>query len=375
MVTRKTHPLLNILNSSLIDLPTPTNISYFWNLGSLLGFCLFIQIITGFFLALHFTGDINISFSRVSHISRDVNNGWLIRSVHANGASLFFFLIYIHIRRGLFYSSFRFIPTWSSGIIILLTLIGTAFLGYVLPWGQISFWGATVITNLLRAIPYIGRTLTLWIWGGFSIDNSTLTRFFALHFILPFIILILVIIHILILHETGRKNPLGTPINIDKIPFHPFFSWKDIFGICFLLIFFILIILIFPYKLSDPENFIQANPLVTPPHIQPEWYFLFAYAILRSIPNKLGGVIALFLSIIILASFRFSIKNKFSPLYLYPLNKTIFFTFCNIFLLLTFLGACPVEDPFVTLRQILTFFYFTYFFLMPLFSYKIWLFN
>jgi len=370
MITRKTHPIISLLNNSLIDLPTPSNISYLWNFGSLLGACLGIQIISGLFLAIHFTGDISIAFDRVSHISRDVNNGWLIRSIHANGARLFFFLVYIHIGRGIYYSSYHLIFTWASGIIIILVLIGTAFLGYVLPWGQISFWGATVITNLLSAIPYIGNSLTYWIWGGFSVDNATLTRFFSLHFILPFILATLIIAHIVFLHETGSNNPLGSPLNLDKIPFHPYFSWKDIFGLLIVLTLFSTIVLIFPYKLSDPENFIPANPLVTPPHIQPEWYFLFAYAILRSIPNKLGGVIALFLSIVILISLPFSIKNLFNPTFIYPLIKLNFWIFINTFLILTHLGACPVEDPYVFIRQILTIFYFSYFITTPLITFK-----
>uniref|UniRef100_UPI0030E2A1BB cytochrome b n=1 Tax=Poecilochirus davydovae TaxID=3128885 RepID=UPI0030E2A1BB len=370
MLLRKTHPLISLMNSSLIDLPTPSNISYLWNFGSLLGMCLGIQIISGFFLAMHFTGDVSIAFNSVSHISRDVNNGWLVRSIHANGASLFFFLVYIHIGRGMYYSSFHLNFTWMSGILIVLVLMGTAFLGYVLPWGQMSFWGATVITNLLSAIPYIGSTLTFWIWGGFSVDNATLTRFFSLHFILPFILAVLILTHIVFLHETGSNNPLGTPMNLDKIPFHPYFSWKDIFGALMVMIVFSTIVLIFPYSLSDPENFIPANPLVTPPHIQPEWYFLFAYAILRSIPNKLGGVIALFLSIVILISLPLTMKNMFNPTYMYPVNKILFWLFINTFLLLTHLGACPVEEPYVLISQILTVSYFSYFLFTPLISYK-----
>jgi len=368
MLIRKTHPIIRILNSSLIDLPSPSNISYLWNFGRLLAACLGIQIISGLFLAIHFIGNTEIAFSSVSHICRDVNNGWIIRSIHANGARLFFFLVYIHIGRGIYYSSFHFLFTWSRGIVIVLLLMGTAFLGYVLPWGQISFWGATVITNLLSAIPYIGRSITIWLWGGFSVDNATLTRFFTLHFILPFILAVFVIIHIVFLHETGSLNPLGIPISIDKIPFHPYFRWKDIFGLLIVILIFSTISLIYTYNLSDPENFIPANPLVTPPHIQPEWYFLFAYAILRSIPNKLGGVIALFISIIILIRLPFSIKNKFNPTHLYPINKFLFWNFINRFLILTYLGACPVENPYIFIRQIFTVLYFSYFFTTPAIS-------
>jgi len=370
MLLRKTHPLINIINAALVDLPRPSNISYLWNLGRLLGACLIIQIITGLFLSIHFTGDISIAFSSVSHITRDVNSGWIIRSIHSNGARLFFFLIYIHVGRGLYYSSFHFHFTWFRGILILLVLIGTAFLGYVLPWGQMSFWGATVITNLLSAIPYLGNILTLWIWGGFSVDRATLTRFFALHFLLPFVLAVLVVIHIVFLHETGSSNPIGTPLNLDKIPFHPYYRWKDIFGLLLVIIIFSYTVLMTPYMLSDPENFLPANPIVTPPHIQPEWYFLFAYAILRSIPNKLGGVLALFLSIVIPIFLSFSIKSKFNQTSIYPVNKILYWIFINRFLLLTYLGACPVEDPYVFIRQLLTIIYFSFYILLPALSNK-----
>jgi len=373
MLLRKIHPVIRVLNSTLIDLPRPSNISYLWNLGRLLGACLGIQIITGLFLAIHFGGDVSIAFYTVSHISRDVNSGWLIRSIHANGASLFFAVLYIHVGRGLYYSSFHFKFTWIRGIIIILILIGTAFLGYVLPWGQISFWGATVITNLLSAIPYVGNILTQWVWGGFRVDNATLSRFFALHFVLPFVLIFIVVIHIVLLHETGSSNPMGTSLNIDKIPFHPYFRWKDIFGVCAVIRVISSVILLTPYMLSDPENFIPANPIITPPHIQPEWYFLFAYAILRSIPNKLGGVIALFLSIVILITLPATINNKFNPSYIYPLNKLLFWFFIRSFFILTYLGACPVEAPYVVIRQIYATYYFAWFVFYPLASNKSWL--
>lgn len=368
MIFRKSNTLIKIINNTLIDLPTPSNINYLWNFGSLLGICLIIQILSGFFLSIHYTCDHLISFSSISHIIRDVNYGWLFRNSHANGASFFFILIYIHIRRGLYFSSFYFIKTWFSGILILLLLIRTAFLGYILPWGQISFWGATVITNLLRAFPLLGNLLTSWIWGGFSINNATLTRFYSIHFLLPFILLVFVIIHIFFLHETGSNNPLGISKNIDKIPFYPFFFWKDILGVFFLLIIFITIILINPNLFSDPENYIPANSIITPPHIQPEWYFLFAYAILRSIPNKLGGVLGLLISIIILISLPFSIKNKYNFSSFYFLNKILYWIFINSFIILTFFGACPVEAPFIWYRQIFAFIYFSFFLLKPIFS-------
>nr|QHQ98481.1 cytochrome b [Quadristernoseta cf. longigynium XFX-2019] len=370
MMIRKTHPLFKIVNNSLIDLPSPSNISYMWNLGSLLSMCLIIQIITGLFLAMYFTSDISTAFNSVSHISRDVNNGWLIRSIHANGASLFFFLIYIHIGRGMYYSSFHLMHTWMSGISIVLILMATAFLGYVLPWGQMSFWGATVITNLISAIPYIGNTVTMWIWGSFSVDGVTLTRFFCFHFILPFILTVLIFIHIVLLHETGSSNPLGTPMNIDKIPFHPYFTMKDILGVMMILTIFSSMVLLHPYLLCDPENFIPANPMVTPIHIQPEWYFLFAYAMLRSIPSKLGGVIALLMSILIISTLSFSMKNKFNPTWFYPINKFNFYLLINSFILLTYMGACPLEGPCIPMSQILTLYYFSYFMINPIISMK-----
>nr|YP_010730255.1 cytochrome b [Blepharipa latigena]WEG23070.1 cytochrome b [Blepharipa latigena] len=360
------HPILSIINSSLIDLPTPINISMWWNFGSLLFLCLMIQIITGLFLAMHYTADINMAFNSINHICRDVNYGWLLRTMHANGASFFFICIYLHIGRGIYYNSYLFTPTWLVGVIILFLTMGTAFMGYVLPWGQMSFWGATVITNLLSAIPYIGIELVQWIWGGFAVDNATLTRFFTFHFILPFIVLATTIIHILFLHETGSNNPLGLNSNIDKIPFHPYFTYKDIVGFILMIMLLILLVLINPYLLGDPDNFIPANPLVTPIHIQPEWYFLFAYAILRSIPNKLGGVIALVISIAILMIMPFYHLSKFQGLQFYPINQILFWIMVTTVLLLTWIGAQPVEDPYIIIGQILTLIYFSYFLFNPL---------
>lgn len=307
---RKRSPVIKIVNNALIDLPTPSNISTLWNFGSLLGVCLTIQLITGVFLSIHYCPNIDSAFNRVAHICRDVNQGWLIRTLHANGASIFFVCLYVHAGRGIYYRSYNLIQTWIVGVIILFITIATAFLGYVLPWGQISFWGATVITNLLSAIPYLGTTIVQWIWGGFAVDNATLNRFFSFHFILPFVIIAIVIIHLLFLHQTGSNNPLGVKRNIDKIPFHPYFTFKDILGFIIIIIILTIISLIDPYVLGDPDNFTPANPLVTPVHIQPEWYFLFAYAILRSIPNKLGGVIALVISIAILLILPFSNKKN-----------------------------------------------------------------
>nr|YP_010490446.1 cytochrome b [Ibla cumingi]UWM12932.1 cytochrome b [Ibla cumingi] len=368
---RKSHPLFKIINSTIIDLPSPSNISYMWNFGSLLGLCLLIQIVTGLFLAMHFTSDVSIAFSSVVHIMRDVNSGWLIRTLHANGASFFFICIFLHISRGIYYGSYKLMHTWLTGVAILFLTMATAFLGYVLPWGQMSFWGATVITNLLSAIPYIGPELVQWVWGGFAVDNATLTRFFALHFILPFIILAMVMIHLLFLHQTGSNNPLGVNSDIDKLPFHPYFSFKDILGFSILIILLLFITLSSPFLLGDPENFIPANPLVTPEHIKPEWYYLFAYAILRSIPNKLGGVVALVLSIAILAILPFSQKSNFRSLTFYPISKFIFWSFVVTTILLTWIGGQPVEDPYIIIGQTLTVVYFSFFVLNPISS-SIW---
>lgn len=360
------HPLFKIANNALIDLPAPINISTWWNFGSLLGLCLIIQILTGLFLAIHYTADIRLAFNRVNHICRDVNYGWLLRTLHANGASFFFICIYLHVGRGIYYGSYLFTPTWIIGVIILFLVIGTAFIGYVLPWGQISFWGATVITNLLSAVPYLGTDLVQWVWGGFAVDNATLTRFFTFHFILPFIVLAITIIHLLFLHQTGSNNPIGLNSNIDKIPFHPYFTFKDIVGFVVIIIGLILLVLINPYLLGDPDNFIPANPLVTPVHIQPEWYFLFAYAILRSIPNKLGGVIALVLSIAILIILPFYNLRKFRGIQFYPINQIIFWSIVVTVILLTWIGARPVEDPYILLGQLLTVVYFLYYLINPL---------
>nr|WGT87558.1 cytochrome b [Sclomina erinacea] len=368
---RKTHPLLKIINGSLIDLPTPSSISLWWNFGSLLGMCLMIQIMTGIFLAMHYTGNIELAFKSVVHICRDVNSGWLLRNLHANGASLFFMCLYLHVGRGMYYGSYKLTPTWMVGIIMLFMTMGTAFLGYVLPWGQMSFWGATVITNLLSAIPYLGDTLVKWLWGGFSVGNATLTRFFTLHFLLPFILSAMTMIHLLFLHQTGSNNPMGLKSNLDKIPFHPYFSIKDLAGMTITMMLFIMLTLLEPRLLGDPENFIPASPLVTPAHIQPEWYFLFAYAILRSIPNKLGGVIAMVVSIAIIAILPFTNKNKFQGLTFYPINQVLFWSFVSILMMLTWIGAKPVEDPFILTGQILTMVYFMYFIINPMML-KMW---
>nr|YP_006303156.1 cytochrome b [Samia ricini]YP_009040583.1 cytochrome b [Samia canningi]AEK82943.1 cytochrome b [Samia ricini]AHX80604.1 cytochrome b [Samia canningi] len=365
---RKTHPILKIINGSLIDLPSPSNISMWWNFGSLLALCLMIQILTGLFLTMYYTANIELAFFSVNYICRNVNYGWLIRTIHANGASFFFICIYLHIGRGIYYESFNLKYTWFIGVIILFMLMATAFMGYVLPWGQMSFWGATVITNLLSAIPYLGTMLVNWIWGGFAVDNATLTRFYTFHFLLPFIILMLTMIHLLFLHQTGSNNPLGLNSNMDKIPFHPYFTYKDLIGFLILMMLLLMLTLSNPYLLGDPDNFIPANPLVTPIHIQPEWYFLFAYAILRSIPNKLGGVIALVMSILILIILPLTFLKKIQGLQFYPINQFMFWIFVMMVILLTWIGARPVEAPYIITGQLLTILYFLYFILNPLIS-------
>lgn len=361
---RKSHPLLKIINGSFIDLPSPSNISSWWNFGSLLGVCLVAQIATGLFLAIHYTADTSLAFSSIAHICRDVNNGWLLRNLHANGASFFFICIYFHIGRGLYYGSYLYKETWNIGVILLFLVIATAFVGYVLPWGQISFWGATVITNLLSAAPYIGSDLVQWIWGGFSVDNATLTRFFTFHFILPFIIAAASIIHLLFLHQTGSSNPTGLNSNFDKVSFHPYFSYKDLFGFTIILGALAALSTFAPNLLGDPDNFTPANPLVTPPHIKPEWYFLFAYAILRSIPNKLGGVLALLLSIIVLFLMPIIHTSKLRSLIFRPIAKIFFWALIANTAILTWIGGQPVEDPFIVIGQITSGLYFIIFVLL-----------
>lgn len=342
----------------MVDLPSPSRLRYFWNFGSLLGIFLGFQIVTGLFLAIQFSGRVYLSFDRVIHLIRDINFGWFLRVLHANGARFFFIFIYLHIGRGIYYGSYRFTETWLSGVTILLLAIATAFLGYVLPWGQISFWAATVITNLLSAIPYLGVILVEWIWGGFSVGNPTLVRFFSFHFILPFIILFIVLLHLIFLHTRGSGNPLGLNRDKDKVSFHPYFVLKDLYGFIFIILIFLFVCLLFPYMFMDVENFIPSNPMVTPVHIQPEWYFLFAYTILRSISRKIGGVVALVISIFLLYFFPFVYNHCFRRNIIYPLLKIFFWVFIVNWIFLTWIGACEVDSPFIELGIGFSFLYF-----------------
>jgi len=359
MTFRKQHPLIKIINGTVIDLPTPANISVNWNYGSLLGLVLVIQLIRGIVLAIRFSGHSSLSFDTVILICQDANYGWLLRLVHSTGASFFFLFLYLHIARGLYYGSYVFPELWNIGSLIYLILIGTAFLGYVLPWGQISYWGATVITNLLSAIPYLGPVLVEWVWGGFAVSNPTLTRFFALHYLLPFVVSALVILHIFFLHLHGSSNPLGVSSATNKVPFHYYYTVKDAYVFFVVLFMFIFVTLNYGYNLIDAENFLPANPLVTPVHIQPEWYFLFAYAILRAIPNKLGGVLALVLAVVFL--FVFSISSStliFRGINFSPIARFVFWLFIANFFLLTWLGACPAEAPYTEVSQVCSIVYF-----------------
>nr|YP_004940489.1 cytochrome b [Cubaia aphrodite]AER54539.1 apocytochrome b [Cubaia aphrodite] len=361
MRIRKENSLLSIINGVVIDLPSPSNISYFWNFGSLLGLCLVIQILTGIFLAMHYCSDANLAFSSVMHITRDVNYGYLLRYLHANGASAFFICVYIHIARGLYYGSYLRIPLWNTGVVIFGVMMLTAFIGYVLPWGQMSFWGATVITNFVSAVPYIGNDIVQWIWGGFSVSGATLNRFYSFHYLFPFALAGIIIVHIILLHDTGSNNPVGLRSDVDKVTFHVYYSAKDAYGFILLGILLSLLIFYAPNYLGDAENFIPANPLVTPVHIMPEWYFLFAYAILRAIPNKLGGVIALVASIVVLVFLPFLHTSYLRGLTFRPLGKLAYWFFMANFILLTWIGSKPVEDPFIFIGQLSSIYYFSYF--------------
>jgi len=360
----KSHPLLKLVNSYIIDSPQPSNLSYLWNFGSLLAFCLAIQIVTGVTLAMHYNPSILEAFNSIEHIMRDVNNGWLIRYLHSNTASAFFFIVYLHIGKGLYYGSYRAPRTlvWTIGTFIFILMIVTAFLGYVLPYGQMSLWGATVITNLMSAIPWIGQDIVEFIWGGFSVNNATLNRFFALHFVLPFILAALVLMHLIALHDSaGSGNPLGVSGNYDRLPFAPYFLFKDLITI-FLFIFVLSLFVFFmPNVLGDSENYVVANPMQTPPAIVPEWYLLPFYAILRSIPNKLLGVIAMLSAILVILAMPFTDLSRSRGIQFRPLSKIAFYIFVANFLILMVLGAKHVESPFIEFGQISTVIYFSHF--------------
>jgi ubiquinol-cytochrome c reductase cytochrome b subunit len=362
-------PITAFISSHIIDYPTPINLNYMWSFGSTAGLCLVIQIITGIFLAMHYTCHVELAFNSVEFIMRDVNNGWLVRYLHGNGASMFFIVIYCHIFRGLYYGSYMnprgFL--WASGVIIFLLMMATAFMGYVLPWGQMSFWGATVITNLFSAIPFVGSSIVEWLWGGFSVDNATLNRFFSLHYLLPFLIAALTITHLSLLHKDGSNNPLGINTNIDSISFYPYFYVKDLLSFLLLIALFSFFLFFYPNLLGHSDNYIPANPLVTPPHIVPEWYFLPFYAILRSIPDKLGGVVAMVGAILILLllpilNTSITRSSKFRPIFSIAYWFLVF-----DFLILGWIGQKPVESPFIEIGMFATAFYFLFFlFLGPL---------
>ena len=368
----KSHPLLSLVNGYLVDSPQPSNLSYLWNFGSLLGFCLVIQIVTGVTLAMHYNPSVLEAFNSVEHIMRDVNNGWLIRYLHSNTASAFFFLVYLHIGRGLYYGSYRAPRTlvWTIGTVIFILMMATAFLGYVLPYGQMSLWGATVITNLMSAIPWVGQDIVEFIWGGFSVNNATLNRFFALHFVLPFVLAALALMHLIALHDSaGSGNPLGVSGNYDRLPFAPYFIFKDLITIFLFIVVLSVFVFFMPNLLGDSENYVMANPMQTPPAIVPEWYLLPFYAILRSIPNKLLGVIAMFSAILILLVMPFTDLGRSRGLQFRPLSKFAFFVFVANFLILMQLGAKHVESPFIEFGQISTVLYFSHFLIIvPLVS-------
>jgi ubiquinol-cytochrome c reductase cytochrome b subunit len=355
--------LFAVVNNHIIDYPTPINLNYFYGFGSLAGIMLVIQILTGIFLAMHYTPHIDLAFNSVEHIMRDVNNGWLMRYTHANGASFFFIVVYVHIFRGLYYGSY-ITPRealWCSGVVIFILMMATAFMGYVLPWGQMSFWGATVITNLFSAIPLVGKDIVDWLWGGFAVDNPTLNRFFSLHFTMPFIIVGAVLIHLVLLHEVGSNNPLGLTLKTENIPFYPYFYTKDLFGLMVLFFVFFTFVFHYPNTLGHPDNYIEANPMKTPLHIVPEWYFLPFYAILRSIPNKIGGVIGMFGSLIILLTIPFTNSSEIRSTAFRPIFKIAYWLLVVAFLLLGWVGQMPVEYPYTEIGVISMIYYFAFF--------------
>ena len=358
--------LLAFVDNHLIHYPTPINLTYAWSFGSSAGICLVIQMLSGIFLAMHYTPHIDLAFSSVEHIMRDVNYGWLIRYIHANGASMFFIVVYCHIFRGLYYGSYMQPRQllWCSGVLILILMMATAFMGYVLPWGQMSFWGATVITSLVTAVPVVGQTIVEWLWGNFTVNNATLNRFFSLHFFLPFIIAGVTIIHLALLHKDGSNNPLGVDSGVDKISFYPYFFVKDLYAFfCFIFV-FAFFVYFYPNSMGHPDNYIPADPMQTPSHIVPEWYFLPFYAILRSIPNKIGGVVAMGGSLIILFAIPFTNTSLIRSTTYRPIFKICYWLFVTDFIILTWVGQKPVRDVYVLIGQIGTFYYFFFFIIL-----------
>ena len=362
-------PIINLLNDHLIDYPTPVNINYLWNFGSMAGIFLVVQILTGIFLAMHYTPHVDLAFLSVEHIMRDVNNGWLLRYLHANGASMFFGVVYIHVARGIYYGSYQkprgFV--WVVGVVILILMMATAFMGYVLPWGQMSFWAATVITNLFSAFPIVGEPIVAWLWGGFSVDNATLNRFFSFHYLLPFLIIGAVLAHLAVLHQNGSNNPLGVQAATDKIPFYHYFIIKDLFSWVVAFIFYFGFVFFAPNYLGHTDNYIEANAMVTPSHIVPEWYFLPFYAILRSIPHKLGGVIAMFAALLVLLLLPYLNTSEVRSSSFRPIHRQFFWLLVLDYFILGWIGGCAPETPYLEIGQLATFFYFFYFlFIVPI---------
>jgi quinol-cytochrome oxidoreductase complex cytochrome b subunit len=361
-------PIIASFENTLKKHPYPKNLSYWWNFGSIAGICLVVQILSGLFLAMHYVPNTKHAFDSVEHIMRDVNYGWLIRYIHAVGASMFFVALYAHITRGLYYGSYK-APRevlWWIGIIIFLLTMATAFMGYVLPWGQMSFWGATVITNLFSAIPVVGESIVQWLWGGYSVDNPTLNRFFVLHFLMPFLIVGIVLLHLMALQTTGSNNPSGVPMKSkkDSIPFHPYFTIKDMVGFALFFIIFGYFLFFYPNSLGHPDNYIPANPLVTPAHIVPEWYFLPFYAILRAVPDKLGGVLMMFGAIALLFFLPYLDKSKVRSGAYRPLFQKFFYIFIINFIILGWLGKSPAEGWYIIASRIATLYYYAYFLLI-----------
>ena len=366
-------PIFTFMHHEMHEYPTPKNLNYWWNFGSLAGIVLVIMIMSGIVLAMHYTAHVDHAFQSVERIMRDVNYGWLVRYIHANGASFFFIVVYIHIFRGLYYGSYK-APRellWMLGVVILILMMATAFMGYVLPWGQMSFWGATVITNLFSAIPLVGESIVTLLWGGFSVDNPTLNRFYALHYLLPFVIVGVVVLHIVALHRFGSNNPLGIDVrgNQDTISFHPYYTVKDAFGLGVFLILLSAVVFFLPNSMGHPDNYIPANPMVTPAHIVPEWYFLPFYAILRAVPDKLFGVLAMFAAIGVLFILPWLDRSPVRSATFRPIYKIMFWVFLVDCVALTWLGAKPAEGIYVVLSRLCTAYYFFHFIiLLPVLS-------